>query len=103
MKKDAGEADGTMTMLVTEDAREMCFAQGKSCVYASDDDRFIISETPAGVIDRHELATGQVTRVWPDGAEETFPADSPIYRELPVWPRPATAACRQPGEATVRD
>ena len=44
---------------------------------ASDDDRFIISETLAGVIERHELRTGQVTRSWPDGAEETFPADSP--------------------------
>ncbi len=40
MKADADEVDGTMTMLVTEDARAMCFAQGKSCVYASDDDRF---------------------------------------------------------------
>ena len=68
-------------MPVTEDAREMCFAQGKSCVYASDEDRFIISETPAGVMDRHELATGQVTRVWPDGTEETFPADNPKHHE----------------------
>jgi hypothetical protein len=103
MKADADQIDGTMTMPVTEDARAMCFAQGKSCVYASDDDRFIVSETPAGVIDRHELATGQVTRVWPDGTEESFPADSPKYREHPVWPRPATAACRRPDAATARD
>lgn len=104
MKTDKGEADGTMTMLATEDAREMCFAQGKSCVYASDDDRFIISETPAGVIDRHELSTGQVTRVWPDGAEETFPADSPKYREYPAWPRPTAARRSKDLDAsTARD
>ena len=36
MKTDAGEIDGTMTMPVTEDAWETCFAQGKSCVSASD-------------------------------------------------------------------
>ena len=99
MKADADEIDGPMTTLATEDARQMCFSQGKSCVYASDDDRFIISETPTGVIDRHELATGQVTRVWLDGTEESFqesfPADSPKYREHPVWPRPATAACAE--------
>ena len=83
-------------------------------MYASDDDRFIISETPAGVIDRHELATGQVTRIWPDGAEETFPADSPKYHEYPAWPRPTAARrakglrpwtarnrTRQPGTARV--
>ena len=92
MKADADESDGTMTMPVTEDAREMCFAQGKSCVYASDDDRFIISETPAGVIDRHEVATGQVTRVWPDGIEETFPADSPRHDEYPLWPSSISAS-----------
>ena len=94
MKPHARDVDGTMNMPVTEDARAMCFAQGKSCVYASDDDRFIISETPAGVIDRHERRTGQVTRFWPDGTEETFPADSPKYREHPVWPRPTAAGGR---------
>ena len=91
MKANATEVDGTMIMPVTEDARQMCFAQGKSCVYASDDDRFIISETPAGVVDRHELQTGQVTRSWPDGTEETFPANSPRHREYPAWPRPIAA------------
>ena len=101
MKTDTGEADGTMTMLATEDAREMCFAQGKSCVYATDDDRFIISETPAGVIDRHELATGQVTRTWPDGAVEMFPADSPKHDEYPAWPRPTTARKARGLEATT--
>ena len=103
MKADADESDGTMTMPVTEDARAMCFAQGKSCVYASDDERFIISETPTGVIDRHELATGQVTRIWPDGAEETFPAESPKYEEYPVWPRPtATPRAKDPEATTAR-
>ena len=88
MKTDADESDGTMTMPVTEDAREICFSPREVVrVYASDDDRFLISETPTGAIDR-QLATGQVIRVWPDGIEETFPADSPKYAEYPVWPRP---------------
>ena len=101
MKANSSEVDGTLTMPVAEDARQMCFSQGKSCVYATDDDRFIISETPTGVVDRHELQTGQVTRSWPDGTEETFPADSPKHHEYPAWPRPTAARRAKEAHATT--
>ena len=98
MKPHARDVDGTMNMPVTEDARAMCFAQGKSCVYASDDDRFIISETPAGVIDRHERRTGQVTRFWPDGtirrrwhtAQENLAKTAHAFRRIDLYDNSGT-------------
>ncbi len=69
-----------------EDNREICFEQGKPCVYAPDDEPGIImTEWPNGVIDRWCLETNTETRHWPDGTTETVPGNTPL--PFPHWPR----------------
>ena len=67
-----------------EDGREMCFSQGKPCVYQSEtDEDTIITEWPNGVVERLDGSTNMVTRTWPDGTTETFPGDSIQNRTYP--------------------
>ena len=81
--------DQTLTLLPERDSREMCFKQGKACVYQSEtDERIIITEWPNGVVKRHNTETKLVTRSWPDGYEETYPEGSPRDRMYPHIPRP---------------
>ncbi len=69
-----------------EDNREICFEQGKPCVYAPDDEPGIImTEWPNSVIDRWCLETNTETRHWPDGTTETVPGNTPL--PFPHWPR----------------
>ena len=77
---------------LTEDNREICFEQGKPCIY-EDEDRpgQIITEWPNGVTDTADIRTDTTIRVWPDGSEETL-GNEP---EFPHWPRRAqTRKCR---------
>ena len=72
-----------------EDNRQMCFEQGKACVYEPDDERgIIVTEWPNGVVDRTCLRTKTTTRRWPDGSEETGSEDGEW--EFPHWPRPTS-------------
>lgn len=60
-----------------QDGREMCFSQGKPCVYQSEaDENAIITEWPNGVVERMDTRTNTVQRTWPDGSIETFAAGS---------------------------
>ena len=57
---------------------EMCHAQGVPAVNAEDSECNVIRTTwPNGVVDRLTVSTGQVTRIWPDGKEDSFESDSP--------------------------
>ncbi len=67
-----------------DDGREMCFSQGKPCVYESEtDENTIITEWPNGVIEHMDVRTRMVTRTWPDGETDTFSASSPENRRYP--------------------
>ena len=78
----AAEAEGPLRP--DEDGREMCFSQGKPCVYESEtDENTIITEWPNGVVERLDGSTNIVTRTWPDGSSETFSADSVQNRTYP--------------------
>ena len=67
-----------------EDGREMCFSQGKPCVYESEtDENTIITEWPNGVVERLDGSTNMVTRTWPDGSTERFSADSVQNKTYP--------------------
>ncbi len=67
-----------------EDGREMCFGQGKPCVYESEtDENTIITEWPNGVVERLDGSTNMVTRTWPDGTTETFSGDSSQNKTYP--------------------
>ena len=72
---------------LAEDSRQMCFEQGKACVYESETEPdTIMTEWPNGTIDRHGLEAKTRTRRWPDGSEETVSDDEPLT--FPHWPRP---------------
>ena len=45
----------------------------------------IASHWPNGVTDRLTVATGQVTRTWPDGKEESFERDSQEDNKPELW------------------
>ena len=71
-------------------SREMCFQQGKACVYEPEDEPGVImTEWPNGVVDRKYVRTGTRTRRWPDGQLETGPAEADW--PFPHWPRSAGA------------
>ena len=64
--------------------REMCFKQGKVCVYLSaDDENVIICEWPNGVVEHCNLRTDRVTRTWPDGKQDVFASGSAEDRRYP--------------------
>ena len=70
----------------TEDNREICFEQGKACVYEPEDEPgIIVTEWPNGVVDRHHIEEKTRIRHWPDGTTENRHEDDPV--EYPVWPR----------------
>lgn len=70
----------------TEGNREICFEQGKACVYEPEDEpRIIVTEWPNGVVDRHHLDQKTRIRHWPDGTTENRHEDDPV--KYPVWPR----------------
>ena len=56
-----------------QDNIEMCHAQGKPAIIFADDEGKVIRTTwPNGMVDHKIVATGMVTRIWPDGREECF-------------------------------
>ena len=56
---------------LTEDNREICFEQGKPCIYQDEDHPdHIITEWPNGVMDTKDLVTATTVRRWPDGQTE---------------------------------
>ena len=63
------------------DAREMCFAQGKTCVYV--EAGYIVAEEPNGVVERSRLGSDLVTRTWPDGTVQQFRFGDPEDRAYP--------------------
>ena len=69
-----------------EDSREICFQQGKPCVYEPEEEPgTIVTEWPNGVIDRKCLEANTRTRRWPDGTIETTAGD--VALTFPHWPR----------------
>ena len=85
-----------------QDSRELCFKQGKPCIYQSDDDEHvIITEWPNGVSERQDTRTNQVTRFWPDGYRETFAVDSPRDRAYPHVPRRGAEGATSERQGTV--
>ena len=69
----------------SEDSREMCFEQGKPCIYEPEEELgVIVTEWPNGVVDRYTLATGARIRRWPDGTEDSSAAEG---ERFPHWPR----------------
>lgn len=67
--------------------RDMCFQQGKACVYELDSDPNVIrTEWPNGTIDDYRIGEDSYTRRWPDGTVETMP--EPV--SCPEWPKPDT-------------
>lgn len=70
-----------------EDNREVCFEQGKPCIYEPEEEHgVIVTEWPNGVVDRYTVATGTRTRCWPDGTEDTQSEAAAVT--FPHWPRP---------------
>ena len=65
------------------DSREMCFSQGKACVYMSDDQSRIVTEWPNGVVDELLLADKSRTRKWTDGRVERLGAGDPDGKTYP--------------------
>ena len=66
---------------LVEDNRDICFEQGKPCVYQDEDQPdHIITEWPNGVVDTKDLATGNVIRVWPDGRSEALTGQATVPR-----------------------
>ena len=76
---------------LVEDNRDICFEQGKPCVYQDEDQPdHIITEWPNGVVDTKDLVTGNVVREWPDGRSEALTGQTTV----PRLPRHPTDACR---------
>ncbi len=70
---------------LTEDNRQICFEQGKPCIYQDEHDPDqIITEWPNGVIDTKKLQTGTTVRRWPDGETEALTGEA----TFPHWPHP---------------
>ena len=66
------------------DSREMCFEQGKPCIYESETNQnVVICEWPNGVVEERDTGTDTVTRFWPDGSKDSFHADSPQNKIYP--------------------
>ena len=69
---------------LTEDNREICFEQGKPCIYQDEDNaEHIITEWPNGVVDTKDLVNATTVRRWPNGESETV-GKQPGF---PHWPR----------------
>ena len=73
------EADRTELIVPEiEDSREICFEQGKPCVYEPDNEPgIIVTEWPNGIIDRWDEKTDTETRHCPDDTTETVPENTP--------------------------
>ena len=70
-----------------ESNREICFSQGKPCVYQPEDNPEVIrTEWPNGTVDEVDFARNTRRRRWPDGTTETRTADTEF--PYPMWPRP---------------
>ena len=69
----------------SEDNREICFEQGKPCVFQPDaEPGIMVTEWPNGVIDRWWPETDTRTRQWPDGTTGTAPAERPLGFPAPA-------------------
>lgn len=67
----------------TRDSRDLCFSQGKPCVYINDEDTHIITEWPNGVVDELLLADESTTRKWPNGRVDHFAPGDPDGNSFP--------------------
>ena len=70
------------------DSRQMCFRQGKACIWMTDDAAEIVTELPNGVVMRRCLADDTVVRTWPDGRVERYRKGDPEDLEYPYIPPP---------------
>ena len=69
-----------------ESNREICFSQGKPCVYRPEDKPDVVrTEWPNGTVDEVDFTRNARMRRWPDGATETRTADTEF--PYPMWPR----------------
>ena len=77
---------------LTEDNREICFEQGKPCIYEDEDQAdSIVTEWPNGVIDTKDMKTGTTIRAWPDGSRTKLRSKP----QFPHWQqRAARKRCR---------
>ncbi len=72
----------------SEDSRRLCFEQGRACIYRDQEDPDIITtEEVNGVVSRHQVSTGKITRTWPDGRVEHFHKSDQQNLEYPHIPR----------------
>ena len=84
--KRTTDTSETTPIPTVEDSREMCFQQGKPCIYAAPDDPdVIVTEWPNGTVDHKDPTANTRTRRWPDGTIDTQAADTPAT--FPHWPR----------------
>ena len=75
---------------MSDDWRQICFEQGKPCVYMpEDDDDVVITEWPNGVVEVMTIADHSIVRTWPDGRFERYRKGDPKDREYPYIREPA--------------
>lgn len=82
-------AAGNLTLVIhtsMPNSREMCWEQGKPCVYMSKDNKFVIAEWRNGVVQKRNIKTGKIVRTWPDGRVEHFIKGDPQAYKEPVPP-----------------
>ena len=73
-----------------DDARAMCFDQGKPFIHmAPDDPSRIFTEYPNGVREAYEPKTRTITRAWPDGLVERFRQGDDPDLHHPTYVAPA--------------
>ena len=66
------------------DNRELCFSQGKPCIYLSETDNdILVTEWPNGVTEHKSRREKTVIRTWPDGRIERFAAGSAADGQFP--------------------
>ena len=66
------------------DSRELCFSQGKPCIYESETNpNILVTEWPNGVIQHKDKSKQTVVRIWPNGRKEQFVAGSAEDRRYP--------------------
>ena len=60
------------------DWRQICFDQGKPCVYMPEDNKsVVVTEWPNGVVEVKTIADHKIVRTWPDGRVERYRKGDP--------------------------
>ena len=66
------------------DNRELCFSQGKPCIYLSEtDDDILVTEWPNGVTEHKSRTNQTIVRTWPNGRIDRFAAGSAEDERFP--------------------